>query len=139
MLYPFFALGMRAPARQLAFRRAVVLHVLVVAVAALAVRQTGTRGTAVLLAPLLPVVGIVEGALLVGWRLAQMPKSQALEFLLVSPVRPRRVFLAEALVGLGRLALVTLSGLPPLVLLVLGGSLYPADLVPLVIMPYLWG
>ena len=30
------------------------------------------------------VAGIVEGALLVGWRLTQLPKSQALEFLLVS-------------------------------------------------------
>ena len=47
-----------------------------------------------------------------GWRLTQIPKSQALEFLLVSPLRPRRLFLAEALVGLTRLALVTLSGLP---------------------------
>ena len=48
----------------------------------------------------------------VGWRLTQLPKSQALEFLLVSPLRPRRLLFAEALVGLAQLGLVTLSGLP---------------------------
>ena len=44
----------------------------------------------------------------VPWRLTQLPKSQALEFLLVSPLRPPWVFAAEAAVGVTRLALVTL-------------------------------
>ena len=60
------------------------------------------------------VTDFVEGATLVGWRLTQLPRSQALEFLLASPLRPGRVLLAEALVGLAQLGLVTLSGLPVL-------------------------
>src|SRR5439155_21430449 len=85
------------------------------------------------------VAGILEGALLLGWRLTQLPKSQALEFLLVSPVRPRQFFLAEALVGLARLALVTLTGLPVLLLLALEGRLDLLDVPVLLAMPFTWG
>src|SRR5262249_19599835 len=81
----------------------------------------------------------VEGALLLGWRLTQLPRSQALEFLLVSPLRPPRVFLAEALVGVCRLALVTLAGLPVLALLAADGFLDTADLAPLLVVPRTWG
>src|SRR2546421_11878961 len=83
--------------------------------------------------------GIVEGAMLIGWRLTQLPKSQALEFLLVSPLRPGGVLLAEAAVGLSRLALVTLSGLPILIMLVTSGYLEMVDLAPLLLMPFTWG
>ncbi len=51
-------------------------------------------------APLVLVAGIINGTLGMGWRLTQLPKSQALEFLLVSSVRPPSVLIAEALVGL---------------------------------------
>jgi hypothetical protein len=85
------------------------------------------------------ILGIVEGATLLGWRLTQLPKSQALEFLLVSPLRPRRLFLAEALVGMSRLALATLSGLPIFAALAGAGYLDPLDLVPLLVMPWTWG
>ncbi len=68
-----------------------------------------------------------------------MPKSQALEFLLVSPLRPERVLLAEALVGLARLALVTLAGVPLLMLLVSQGTLVVADIPTLLLVPFLWG
>src|SRR5262249_31399714 len=64
---------------------------------------------------------------------------QALEFLLVTPLRPGRVFLAEALVGLGRLALVTLTGLPVLVVLAVAGYLEEIDLGPLLVTPLTWG
>jgi hypothetical protein len=84
-------------------------------------------------------MGIVEGAALLGWRLAQMPKSQALEFLLVSPVRPHWVLLAEASVGMTLLALVTLSGLPILALLVVDGRLEMLDPLVLLVMPFTWG
>ena len=73
------------------------------------------------------------------WRLTQLPKSQSLEYLLVSPLRPRRLFLAEGLVGLCRLALVTLSGLPLLLVLVLEGVLWPSDVPALLLMPWTWG
>jgi hypothetical protein len=85
------------------------------------------------------VAGIVEGAVLIGWRLTQLPKSQALEFLLVTPLRPRRVFLAEAVVGLLRLGLVMLAGLPVLALLAADGRLDALDVAVLLVMPFTWG
>jgi hypothetical protein len=88
---------------------------------------------------LLLIAAIVEGALLIGWRLTQLPRSQAMEFLLVSPLRPHRLFLAEAAVGLALLGLVTLSGLPLLLLLAAGGTLDPLDIVVLLLMPFTWG
>ncbi len=137
MLQPFFAAAMLAPGRQLAFRRLAVAHVLMVA--ALAYAAAGSPGTITTVAYLLLVLGLVEGAAVVGWRLTQLPKSQALEFLLTSPVQPRRVFLAEALVGVGRFALVWLAGLPVLGGLVFTGAADLPDLVPLAVMPFVWG
>ena len=52
------------------------------------VALAGRSNAAMIAGNVLLVLGIVEGALLIGWRLAQLPKSQALEFLLVSPLRP---------------------------------------------------
>ena len=83
--------------------------------------------------------GITEGAVLLGWRLTQLPKSQALEFLFVSPLRPWRLFVAEAVVGLCRLALITLCGLPVLVVMAVAGFLDLIDLGPFLIMPLSWG
>src|SRR5215218_8391222 len=121
MLAPFFSLAMRAPARQSAFRRAAVAHlVFLAAVGAVALTRPAPAVMQGMAYALLGA-GIVQGAVLLGWRLTQLPKSQALEFLLTSPVQPRRLFLAEAMVGLSRLALVQLSGLPALFPLVLQG------------------
>jgi hypothetical protein len=139
MLYPFFTLAALSPTRQRTFRRAVIAHILVLAGAAWGVCLQEPTAPATLFGQLALVAGIVEGATLVGWRLTQMPKSQALEFLLVSPVRPYRLLLAEGLVGLTFLGLVTLSGLPILLLLVAVGRLDPLDPVPLLVMPYTWG
>ena len=74
-----------------------------------------------------------------GWRLTQIPKSQALEFLLVSPIQPRQVFAAEALASLGRFLLVSLAGIPVLLALVLTGVIVPLDLWVLGLMPFAWG
>jgi hypothetical protein len=139
MLQPFFATGMRAPARHLTFRRAVALHVVLLTCLGWAAAKAGSVATISAVGQLALVLGIVEGAALVGWRLTQLPKSQALEFLLVSPVQPRRVFLAEALVGVGRFALVCLAGLPVLLAMVLGGVIDLADLWALGLMPFAWG
>src|SRR5881398_2785151 len=99
MLTPFFVLGMIAPNRQRSFRSAVLAHVALVSVLAIAVLRSPAALPTV--GEVLLVAGIVEGAVLLGWRLTQLPKSQALEFLLTSAVHPRRVFLAESLAGLG--------------------------------------
>ena len=139
MLRPFLSTAMRAPARHLTFRRTVGLHVLLLTGLAWAAARAETAAGLTAVGSLALVLGIVEGAALVGWRLTQLPKSQALEFLLVSPVQPRRVFLAEALVGVLRFALVSLAGLPVLVAMVVGGLVEPADLWPLALMPFAWG
>jgi hypothetical protein len=139
MLVPFFDLAARSPSRQGTFRRAVVAHLLLVAFAGFVVAREGHGQSHALLGHLLLVAGVVEGALLVGWRLTQLPRSQALEFLLVSPIRPARLLRAEAAVGLTLFGLVTLSGLPILALLAGVGLLDPLDLVPLLLMPWTWG
>src|ERR1700736_5651804 len=113
---PFFTLAMRSPPRQHAFRRAVVAHLLLLAAVAGPVYVHG-RASSALLGQALLGAGIVEGAVLIGWRLTQLPKSQALEYLLVSPLSASRLFWAEALVGVARLVCVTLAGLPVLMLL----------------------
>jgi hypothetical protein len=139
MFAPFFVLAAQSPSRQSAFRQAVAAHLVLLGVGVLIVIHQAAGVGAVVLGHLLLVTGIVEGALLIGWRLTQLPRSQALEFLLVSPLRPRPLFLAEALVGLTLLAFVTLSGLPVLLLLVVGGVLDRLDPVPLLLVPFTWG
>jgi hypothetical protein len=137
MLTPFFVLAARSPSRRRALLRAMMVHLAVVAAVAYLVVQRNLN--LAFLGHVLLVAGIIEGATLLGWRLTQMPKSQALEFLLVSPLRPGPLFLAEASVGLTLLALVTLSGLPVLLTFVLLGRLQPIDLFPLLILPWSWG
>ena len=139
MLAPFFSLAMRAPSRQSAFRRSAVAHLVFLAAASAVVLTRPTPSVMQAFAYGLLGAGIVEGAVLLGWRMTQLPKSQALEFLLTSPVQPRRLFVAEALVGLARLILIQLSGLPALFPLVVQGILNPFDLLILVAMPLVWG
>src|SRR4051812_7417476 len=139
MLAPFFSLAMRAPARQSAFRRAAVVHLVFLAAACAVVLSRPSPSVMQAFAYGMLGAGIVEGAVLLGWRLTQLPKSQALEFLLTSPVQPRRLFLAEALVGLGRFALVQVAAVPVLLPLLWAGVLNPIDLLLLVGMPLVWG
>ncbi|HTU23680.1 MAG TPA: hypothetical protein VMG10_36925 [Gemmataceae bacterium] len=139
MFYPFFALVAQSPTRQATFRRLVCLHLLILGGACWSLGREPVGRPAIWLGHLALVAGIVEGALLIGWRLTQLPRSQALEFLLVSPLRPARLLLAEALVGLAQLGLITLAGLPVLMLLVADGRLDPLDSLPLLLMPFTWG
>src|SRR5579871_5840408 len=132
-----FRLAAVCPGRQQGFRHAVVAHLVLLAAGVAWAYRYPQQGTSAI-GYFLLTAGIVEGALLLGWRLTQLPKSQALEFLLVSPLRPALVFLAEALVGLTRLALVTLAGLPLLILLYADGSLLAEDLVVLLALPFIW-
>jgi hypothetical protein len=88
---------------------------------------------------LLIIAGIVEGALLIGWRLTQLPKSQAIEFVLVSALEPTRFLLYEAIVAIGRLMFVTLSGTPILLWLLARGDLTLADVGTLLALPLAWG
>ena len=130
---------MTAPARQTGFRRLVVGHVALVAGLVWLTNTAPNQQRLEVVGNLILVLGIVEGAAIVGWRLTQIPKSQALEFLLTSPVQPRRVFVAEALVGAGRYALVWLSGLPLLVGLAVVGTVEPVDLLAMAVLPFAYG
>ena len=139
MWLTFLSLAARSPSRRTAFRRVVVSHLVVAAGAFLVLQSLGRSAPLELLGHTLLVAGIVEGAVLLGWRLTQLPKSQALEFLMVTPLRPGGLFLGEALVGIVQLTLVTLSGLPVLVLFMIEGYLGPVDLLPLLLIPLTWG
>lgn len=138
MLSAFFVAAAQSPGRQFTFRALATFHLLALASGYFLIGSQPQPRIA-LLGQCLLVAGIVEGALLVGWRLTQLPKSQALEFLLASPLRPHRILLSEAAIGLTRLALITLAGVPLLVLLVQEGRLDARDLLPLLAMPFLWG
>ncbi|MEZ6072745.1 MAG: hypothetical protein R3C10_21400 [Pirellulales bacterium] len=63
------------------------------------------------------LVGIVVGGCLVGWRLAQLPKSRALEFTLVAPGSDWEFVGAEVLVAAVRTVVVLSAPLPLLVML----------------------
>lgn len=136
--WPFFKLAMISPERQQVFRRAACAHVLLLAALGWAYVQWPHLHHA-FLGYALVILGIVEGAAMIGWRLVQLPKSQALEFLLVSPLQPRRVFLSEAGVGLARLALISLSGIPIFLFLAWRGVLYFSDVPVLLGVPFLCG
>src|SRR6266404_2259801 len=107
MLAPFFISAALSPSRQHSFRSVTTGHLCLLFACAWWGNQHRHLAGMVLGQALL-TAGIVEGAVLAGWRWTQLPKSQALEFLLVSPLRPAGVFLAEAVVGLARLLLVTI-------------------------------
>ncbi len=139
MLQPFFHLAMIAPGRHKTFRRVVVGHVLFVSLLAWFLIAGGAAPDPTTAGYILVALGMVEGAALVGWRLSQMPKSQALEFLLISPIQPRRLFLGEFLVGVCRFALVQLTALPIFLGLQLFGFLEFRDFGPLFLLPFVWG
>jgi hypothetical protein len=128
-----------SPNRQRSFRTIVVAHLTMLMILFLAMLWNRSLASPVALGEILLIAGIVEGALLIGWRLTQLPKSQALEFLLVSAARPPQIFLSEALVGLARLALTTLAGLPIFVLMVENGVILADDVPTLLLMPFVYG
>src|SRR5437899_394193 len=96
MVYQLLFLATVSPGRQLGLRKAVIAHVLILLGCLWAVRASPADG-AILLGHVLLTIGICEGAILLGWRLTQFPKNLGLEFLLVSPEPPWRLFAAEAL------------------------------------------
>lgn len=140
MVGSFFRVAAVSPGRRRSLLTATLIHVLLYVVVPVRLAVSSQRDAVALpLGLTLLLAAIVEGAFLVGWRLTQVPRSQSLEFLLVSPLHPPRVFLGEACVGLARLAFVTLSGLPILVLLAAFGRLLWADVAVFLVMPYTWG
>lgn len=141
----FFTLAAVSPGRRQSLLAMMLCHLAVLA-GCLVLAVLG-RAAPMVVGQTILVAGIVEGALLVGWRLTQLPKSQALEFMLVTSLRPPYVLWAEALVGLSRLALVTLVGLPMLFVMVAWpipaldglGILRIEDIPWMLIQPFIWG
>ena len=139
MIAQNFRLAILSPTRRASFRRAVLMHFAVVAALMALVVHDCTRPTLAIVAQLVLVIGIVEGASLIGWRLTQLPKSQALEFLLVSSVPPWEIFAGELLVGVVRFLLVQLTALPLFCYAVLCGAAEWDDVIVLAAMPATWG
>jgi hypothetical protein len=135
----FFTLAAVSPNRQRSFRGVVIAHLVMLLILIAGMIWYPTPAGPVLFGEILLVAGIVEGALLIGWRLSQIPKSQALEFLLVSAVRPSAVLLGEAAVCLTFLLFTTLAGLPILVLMAGEGLIHFGDLPVLLAMPLIYG
>jgi hypothetical protein len=135
----FFTLAAVAPNRQRSFRAILVGHLVMLLILFVGMVWKPLTTGPVLFGEIVLVAGIIEGALLIGWRLTQLPKSQALEFLLVSAVRPPAVLLGEASVGLTRLLFATLAGLPILVLMADEGLIFFADVPVLLAMPFIFG
>jgi hypothetical protein len=138
MIWAFFQVASRSPGRRSSLCSLLAAHFVIASAAAWAAAAREPSEARALLGNVLLTTGIVEGALLLGWRLTQLPKSQALEFLLVSELRPQQILFGEAMVGLARLALATLAGTPALLYLARGGLLEAGDLVALVAIPYTW-
>src|SRR4051812_33241013 len=122
MLGPFFRLA-AASGRRRAFRTLMLAHVTGLALLLLGLHLTGETRVGLAVGNLVLIAGIVEGALLLGWRLTQIPKSQALEFILVSPLESTRFLLLEATVCVVRLLVVTAAGVPLLLWLTANGPL----------------
>jgi hypothetical protein len=138
-MVPFFVVAMQAPGRHRSFRRAAVGHFLILSALVGLSITVGPWGPPGLLGYLLLMLGMIEGAALIGWRLAQLPKSLALEFLIVTSLRPQRIFLSEAVVGIARFLLVQLTALPVFGFAILFGQYDTSDLIPLAAMPVIWG
>src|SRR6185503_7118735 len=79
MLPHFFRLARVSPTRRRAFASLALAHLLALGLLILGMRLTGDGRVPLGVGNLLIIAGIVEGALLIGWRLTQLPKTQALE------------------------------------------------------------
>ncbi len=135
----FFTLAAVSTNRQRTFRTVVIGHLTLLLIGFFVMLLRPALSGPVLFGATVLVAGIIEGALLIGWRLTQIPKSQALEFLLVSSVRPSAILVAEALVGLTLLGFTTLAGLPILIMMVANGVIFIEELPVLLVMPFVCG
>ena len=117
MLREFFKQASRSPSRQRFFRTLAVIHFLVLSMVILIVLQGKRIPLAAAVGDAIVLLGIVEGALVVGWRLVQWPKSRALEPLLLANLSSAGVMAGEQAVGMTFLALLQAVSLPLLAIL----------------------
>lgn len=136
---PFFEVAGRSPTRQTGFRQFLAVHVFCVAAVALVCAWLENRRIAGVLGIALVLLGIVEGALILGWRLTQWPKSKAMELLLVTSISPRRAMVGEECVGIALYTFLAISSVPILAGLVSARWLEAADAAAILFSGYVWG
>ncbi|MFO0949176.1 MAG: hypothetical protein U1D30_25240 [Planctomycetota bacterium] len=136
---PFFEMAGRSPTRQTGFRQFLAIHVLSLAGVVLACAWMENRRLPGVVGIAMVLLSVIEGALLLGWRLTQWPKSKALELLLVTSLSPRRAMLGEEFVGVTLYTFVSLSGLPILVGMVGLDWIEPTVAATLFLNAYSWG
>ncbi|QDU60820.1 hypothetical protein Pan216_16720 [Planctomycetes bacterium Pan216] len=139
MILPIFEHAGRSLNRQRVFRRLVAIHIATVGAVLVLFGHGQDRFLVERLGYTLLIAGIVEGALVLGWRLSQLPKSRSLEPLLLSPVHPPALMLGEQLVGVVQLAFLVASALPLLAGAVAFGWLDGLEVSLLVAIALLWG
>ncbi len=138
MYLSFFAATAQSPTRQFAFRGLVGFHLILLTLT-IAILESRPSLSISLLGLVMLIAGIVEGGLVIGWRLTQLPKTRALEFLLASPLRPSGIFFTELTMGVVRLLFVTISAFPLLLFLWADKKIVVADMLPMLTLPFLWG
>ena len=139
MLLHLARLAIASPSRRRTLRTMILAHVATLTLLVVWAAVAGNPPEPLAIGNVLLIAGIVEGALLIGWRLTQIPKNQALEFILVSELQPTRFLLDEAVIAIGQFAIVTLSGLPFLVAFAVSGVLAPADVGTCLAISMAWG
>ncbi|MBY0588187.1 hypothetical protein K2X85_13485 [bacterium] len=139
MLVDFFRWAGRSPSRNRTFRLLVVMHLVVLGATVLLVMLSRQSRVFSIVGFAHLLLGIVEGALVIGWRLVQWPKSQSLEPLLLANISSRAVMAGEQAVGLAQMALIALSGVPLLCLLAGLGWMDPVGVLLLPVQGFLWG
>lgn len=139
LIGPFFEAAGRSVSRQASLRQMVAAHLIVLAAAWIALAMGLARSAVHVMGFTLLLAGVVEGALLIGWRLTQWPKSKALELILVSPTQARQSMLGEQAVGMTMIAFVVLSGAPILALAVGSKWLSVGEAATLSLMALTWG
>ena len=139
MLLHLARLAIASPSRRRTLLTMIVAHIATLTMLVVSAVASGKGPEPLAIGNVLLIAGIVEGALLIGWRLTQIPKSQALEFILVSELQPTRFLFDEAIIAIAQFAIVTLSGLPFLVAFAAHGILAAADVGSLLALPLAWG
>ena len=139
MLLHLARLAIASPSRRRTLLTMIVAHVGTLTMLGVGAALSGKGPEPLAIGNALLIAAIVEGALLVGWRLTQIPKSQALEFILVSELQPTRFLLDEAILAIAQFLIVTLSGVPFLVAFAAQGILSPADVGAALALPIAWG
>ena len=112
MIWHFLLTATRSPARQQMFRRFLVIEIIVLAVAILLCAARRDTAVLAIVGDASLLLGIVQGALIIGWRLVQWPKSQALETLLLANLSSAAVMRGEQFVGIVQLVALALASVP---------------------------